>query len=731
MNIAKVVIPLKINSFDYLIPDTLLSEVKVGTLVNVKVKEMGFIGIVVEIVDSSPFKLRPIVSVYEHLNLGEKYVAFLKWISKYYYIPEGKVIEFMLPIKEKNEKVNHPLKKEEFIEKTDLFDLTIALNLFSRLSQKEVVQHIDSFDKISLADLKEQFKARLKTVLPKLEELNFIYTKEVVSWVMPDTVLTPSRPNNIRLTDDQKRIINEVTPHIVNTEFYPYLIKGVTGSGKTEIYYQLIKKTIEAKKTALILLPEIALTDQTISYFLDLVNFSEIALIHSQLTRAQKSDYWYNVANNKIKVVIGARSAIFAPLENIGLIIVDEEQDSSYKQSETSFRYNARDLAVLLANLHKAPIVLGTATPSLETMNNVVTNKYHQGLLPERINQMPLPDIEIIDLTEKDILVEKTLISKPLYWALKDIVQRKEQAIIYLNKRGYHANLVCKDCGYSFKCSNCDITYTYYKYENKLKCHYCTQEIMKPEFCPQCQSKRIKNLSIGTEKVAEDLKTLFPDTKIDRLDRDIITSYPKLAEVIKKVKQNETTILIGTQMVVKGHHFPNVTLVAVLLADQGITFPDIRSAEYSFHDFIQVSGRAGRAEKKGKVLIQTYMKNHYTIQYFVQQKIDEFYKHELEWRKALNYPPFYKMVNILISSQDEKLLEESIAKINQYNPIATIYLQATKASVFKINNIFRYIIQIKSMQPSAIDKEMRSLLKHLEKLKLSSKIDIIIDRDPL
>lgn len=731
--IIRVAIPLKTNPFDYSIPKELENSIDIGTLVIVKVRNQSFLGLVTEFINDSPYRLRDIHSVYENINLGKDYIKFLNWISDYYFLTKGKVLEFMLPIKlNQQEKVNHSLKKEVLINKTDDFEISIALNSFSRLSQKEVVQFIDFQNEIYLKELKEKYKSRIKTVIPKLLELGFIEKKNITVFKTVNNILKPSRFPNIIPTDEQKSVINEILPNIENSKYMTYLIEGVTGSGKTEIYYQLIKKTIEMGKRVLILLPEIALTDQTVAYFLDLVEFSEIALIHSHLTPSQKSNYWYQVAQDKIKLVIGARSALFAPLKNMGLIIVDEEQDSSYKQSDTAFRYNARDLAVLKANFQSIPVVLGTATPSLETKFNIINGKYHHGILKNRVNQKPLPEIELVDLREPEILLEDTLISKPLYWALKETIAKKEQAIIYLNKRGYHAHFLCKDCGYTFKCENCDISYTYYKYDNSLKCHYCGRVVPKPDFCPECQSKRITNLSVGTEKVVEDLNNLFEgEARIKRLDRDIVSTHKALGETISAMKNKEIDILVGTQMIVKGHHFPAVTLVAVLIADKGLHFPDIRAAEKTFQDFIQVSGRAGRADKKGKIILQTYNTDHYAIEYFRNGEFEGFWKHELEWRKALSYPPYVKITKIIFSSERKELLEDEMLRINRYKPVAANYQEAREADIYKIKNRYRYILTISSDSPKNISMEIASVLKFINGIKLHRDISVIIDRDPL
>lgn len=731
--IVRVAIPLKTEPFDYSVPKEFEKDVDIGSLVIVKVRNQSFLGLVTEFIETSPYKLRDIHSIYENINLGKDYIKFLSWISSYYFLTKGKVLEFMLPIKlNQQEKVNHSLKKETLIKKTDNFEISIALNAFNRLSQKEVVQFIDSENEISLKELKEKYKSRIKTVVPKLLKLGFIEKKDITVFKTVNNILKPSRFPNIIPTDEQKTVISEIMPFIKENKYMTYLIEGVTGSGKTEIYYQLIKKTMKMGKTVLILLPEIALTDQTVAYFLDLVEFSEIALIHSHLTPSQKSNYWYKVAQDKIKLVIGARSALFAPLKNMGLIIVDEEQDSSYKQSDTAFRYNARDLAVLKANFLSIPVVLGTATPSLETKFNIINGKYHHGVLLNRVNQKPLPDIEVVDLREKEVLLENTLISKPLYWALKETIAKKEQAIIYLNKRGYHAHLLCKDCGYVFKCENCDISYTYYKYDNSLKCHYCGGIIPKPDFCPECQSKRIANLSVGTEKVVEDLNELFDgDARIKRLDRDIVSTHKALGETISSMKAKEIDILVGTQMIVKGHHFPSVTLVAVLIADKSLHFPDIRAAEKTFQDLIQVSGRAGRADKKGKIILQTYNTEHYAIQYFRDGQFEEFWKHELEWRKALSYPPYFKITKIIFSSERKELLEDEMLRINRYKPVSTSYQEAREADIYKIKNRYRYLITISSDSPKKISKEIASILKFINKIRLHKDISVIIDRDPL
>jgi len=731
--IVRVAIPLKLDPFDYSVPPEFENLVEVGTLVIVKVRNQSFLGVVTEFIESSPFKLRNIHSLYENINLGKDYVKFLNWISSYYFLSKGKVLEFMLPIKlNQQDKVNHSLKKEIMIKKTEDFELSLALNSFTRVSQKELVQFLNSIEEISKKELKEKYKSRVKSVLPKLLELGFIEEKNITVYKNVNNILKPSRFPNIIPTKEQENIINEIVPDIEKGKYITYLIEGVTGSGKTEIYYQLIKKTIALGKKVLILLPEIALTDQTVAYFLDLVEFSEIALIHSHLTPSQKSNYWYQVAQNKIKLVIGARSALFAPLKDMGLIIVDEEQDHSYKQSDTAFRYNARDLAILKGHFQSIPVILGTATPSLETKFNIINKKYKHGILSNRVNQKPLPDIELVDLREKEIMLNDTLISKPLYWALKETIAKKEQAIIYLNKRGYHAHFLCKDCGYTFKCENCDISYTYYKYDNMLKCHYCGQSVPKPDFCPDCQSKRITNLSVGTEKVVEDLNDLFEgEAVIKRLDRDIVSTHKRLGETITAMKNKEIDILVGTQMIVKGHHFPAVTLVAVLVADKGLHFPDVRAAERTFQDFIQVSGRAGRADKKGKVILQTYNTDHYAIKYFEEGAFEDFWKHELNWRKALSYPPFVKFTNIIFSSERKELLEDEILRVNKYKPLIANFVEAREADVYKIKNRYRYVMKISSESPKKISKELSSIIKFIKGIRLHRDISMIIDRDPL
>jgi primosomal protein N' (replication factor Y) len=377
------------------------------------------------------------------------------------------------------------------------------------------------------------------------------------------------------------------------------------------------------------------------------------------------------------------------------------------------------------------PVILGTATPSLETKLNVANKRYQVGYLPDRINDMPLPEIKLIDLKDKNIMIKDSSISKPLKELITEKLKNREQVIIYLNKRGYHSNLLCKECGYSFKCDNCDISYTYYKYQNVLKCHYCDAMKTKVDSCPECGSFNLINLSIGTEKITEELEELFPDAKIERFDRDIVKTHKKLSDIIKSMKKKEIDILIGTQMVVKGHHFPNVTLVALLVADQGLHFPNIRAVERTFQDLVQVSGRAGRADKKGIVVLQAYNTQHYAIQYFINNQFEEFWNYELEWRKALDYPPYFKFVKIIFSSKNRELLEGEIIRIKQYRPITTNFSHAKKAPIYKIKNVYRFLVEISSESPQFVMKELKNFYTFIENLKINQNVRVIIDRDPM
>lgn len=475
----------------------------------------------------------------------------------------------------------------------------------------------------------------------------------------------------LELTKEQKSVLNEISSSISKKEFKPYLLFGVTSSGKTQVYLEAIKEVLTQNRTAIVLVPEIALTPQLIhrfkKYFGDI-----IGVIHSRLSEGQRFDVFRKILSNEIKIVIGARSALFAPLDNMGIIIVDEEHDHSYKQTEKNPKYNARDAAIVRARLNDAVVVLGSATPSIESFYNAQTGKYHLLELKQRAMLTKQPQVEIVDMFDelksrskyvKYESPEKRFLSGKLITAINDTLNKKQNVMLLQNRRGYSAYLECQNCGNVNKCTNCDITLIYHKTKNHLRCHYCGYTEHVPEKCAICGSTNLLFKGTGTEKVEDEISKLFPPAKIKRMDSDTVSRKDAHRKILKSFHEGEYDILIGTQMISKGLDFPRVFLVGVISADVGLFNPDFRSHERTFQLLMQVAGRSGRSSDFGKVIIQTMHPDNYIFPLITSHDFTSFYQRELDSRKAFNYPPFSRMTLIEVKGTDKKKTETLASKL--------------------------------------------------------------------
>ncbi len=536
----------------------------------------------------------------------------------------------------------------------------------------------------------------------------------------------------VNLNHEQKFAFEKILDAMNKNIFKVFLLFGITGSGKTEVYIKLIEETIMKGKTVLMLVPEISLTPQMENRFYS--EFGDnIGLIHSHLNERERWFEWKNIYNGKSKIVIGVRSAIFAPVENIGLIIVDEEHETSYKQGNNP-RYNARDLAIVRARNNNATVVLGSATPSLESWNNAVKCKYELLKLTQRNGKTILPEVEILDMRKEK--QSMNILSEKLLSKIQDRLDRKEQVIIFQNRRGYSSFVQCADCGELLKCPNCDISLKFHKSKDQAKCHYCGYRIDMPRKCPACGGYNFKFGSPGTEQVEIKLKSLFPNAKILRMDSDTVTKKDSYEKMFEKMNNGKIDILIGTQMIAKGLNFENVTLVGVISAESILNIPDFRAAERTFQLLTQVSGRSGRGEKKGEVIIQTYNPENYAIVSSKNQDFETFAQTEMKLRKMLNYPPFDRLSRILFEHIDEKKLliikKEIDVKTKTFKvenkDINVIFMGPIEAPIPKINLRFRYHLLIKTKTYN----EMAKVLDWFsENVKIGKGIKVSIDVDPL
>ena len=526
-----------------------------------------------------------------------------------------------------------------------------------------------------------------------------------------------------KLTSDQKRALIEIN----SVDKGVFLVHGVTGSGKTEIYIQSVK-SLPAGKQAIVLVPEIAITAQMIDRFR--IRFGEeVVFFHSGLSTGERITQWQKIRNGEVKVVIGVRSAVFAPFNDLGLIIVDEEQEASYKQFE-GLRYSARDVALARAKLENIKIILGSATPSMEAYHAAHSGKFHYIKIDKRIEKRPLPDVEIIDMTKET--KDTFSLSAKLVDALRQNVIDRKQSLIMLNRRGYSPYFLCTDCGHTNKCPLCSITLIYHKDTNTLNCHYCGSWLDPEPNCPECGGKEIKYLGTGTQRVEEELNRLIPELSFKRMDRD--TTQKKLSHhrIVRQMEEKKIDLLLGTQMVAKGHDFPDVTISAVISADTALNLPDFRSAERAFQLFTQLAGRAGRGDFPGKAYIQTYEPDHFVFDFVRDHNYGEFYKKEIEQRKELSYPPFSKLIRIIFGFRTKEKANKIISGISarirtmEHNNIEV--LGPAPAPIEKIRNLWRWHLILKGRNA----KELRRTAKEIaNKLELVRDVKVDIDVDPI
>lgn len=527
---------------------------------------------------------------------------------------------------------------------------------------------------------------------------------------------------NIILTEEQKNVLSSVSLK----DFHPYLLHGVTGSGKTEVYMQLIEQVLKLGKEAIVLVPEISLTPQLVQTFRK--RFGEqIAILHSRLSKGEKYDEWRKVSRKEVKIVIGARSAIFAPLTNLGIIILDEEHSSTYKQ-ENNPRYHATDVAIWRAKYHNCPIVLGSATPSIESYTRAKTGIYTLLEMKQRVNQM-LPSTYLVDM-KPEMKQKRFVFSKLLQDKIQERLEKKEQIILLLNRRGYTTIVTCPECGYTHKCPACDIPLTYHLTKHKMVCHYCNYETDKLTSCPECHSHRLNERGMGTEKLEEEVKNLFPTARVVRMDVDTTSSKSAHQKIISAFENHEYDILIGTQMIAKGLDFPLVTLVGVMNGDATLNIPDYRSGERTFELLNQVAGRAGRSSLQGEVIIQGFNIDHYSIKLAATNDYKSFYNEEMRIRKILKYPPFYNLCVIKIEGKNQEIVEQESEKIACYlrqNISEEILLGPAPGLFPKINNTYFYQVILKYKDTKKIIESLQFIRNQYLK---NNQVSVSIDFNP-
>ena len=715
--VAQILVELKAKNinqtFTYLIPNHLIDKIKIGIRVIVPFGHQKLEGFVIDIIDNynSDYKLKEIISCVDETPILNKEMLELgNYISKKTLCNLISAYQTMLPAALKAKKGFYVNKK--YVTYLNLIDKDYKAkndkqkNIIELLNNSLVLK--SEATKISLSGVNTLIK---NGVIEEIKKEQYRLDEEVIK-----------ESNKVKLTSNQEKVVNEVTQNL-NT-FKPFLLHGVTGSGKTEVYMNIIDNVLKNKKEAIVLVPEISLTPQMVNVFKNRFGKS-IAILHSRLSDGEKYDEWRKIEKKEVSIVIGARSAIFAPLTNIGIIIVDEEHTDTYKQ-ENNPKYNAIDIAIKRAKTHNCPVLLGSATPSIESYTRAKQGIYKLLELPNRINNQ-MPEVKLIDMA-LELKKGNKVFSQELKDDINDRLKKNEQIIILLNRRGYSTTISCKNCGETIKCPNCDIPLTYHKNGNKMNCHYCNYTTYKPKECPSCKSEDINSYGIGTEKLQEEIENMFPNAKTIRMDIDTTSRKGSLERIVTSFREKKYNILIGTQMISKGLDFEDVTLVGVINGDASLNIPDYRSAERTYDLLNQVAGRSGRSSKKGKVIIQGFNINHYSIVTASSNDYEGFYKKEMDIRKKLGYPPYYNLCVIKIICKNDIICIEEANKIKKYLDRrlnrTNIILGPSFSNIPKLNNNYYMQIIIKFKNTKEIIEKLNFILN-----KYNSKKNIKIDID--
>jgi primosomal protein N' (replication factor Y) len=787
---AEIALPVAVHgTFTYAIPDDLRDAVRLGSRVEVPLGTKLTTGFVVGLPDSAAVeKVKPIRSVLddEEPALTREIIELCRWGAEYYIAPLGEMLRVALP-------ANMSARGKREIRLSDAagpanesdrplidalrlrplpFDAALEIttrSAIARLRDAGTIAVVDRlldakgvrYDRFVVFEstpgaLTEKQSRAVELLQARGGEMSVaalehagVSTAVLSALVKKKVIRIERRPRRhtldaflagldaasvaeLRYSTEQQDAIAAIK-RTVGT-FAPFLLEGVTGSGKTEVYIEVMREVVRRGEQALLLVPEISLTPVFAARLKE--RFGErIAILHSNLSASERYDQWWRARRGEVDVAIGPRSALFTPFPSLGVIVVDEEGDSAYKQEETP-RYNARDLAVVRAQLRNIPVVLGSATPSLESRENAARGKYTLLRMTKRVESRPLPEVEVLDLRHEH--GEKgdkgyVIFSAALRQTLRATFDAGEQAIILMNRRGYAPYLLCRECGHEFRCRDCSVTLTVHRRAGLLICHYCGLRVPIPAKCPLCGGEVLQPIGFGTEKVEERFRRDFPDVAVEVLDRDSTRKKGSLVAILDRFRRGETRALVGTQMLSKGHHFPNVTLTAVLNADSILGYPDFRSAEKTFYLLTQVAGRSGRGELRGRVLIQTAFPNHYAIQHAMRHDYEAFYESEIQFRKTFHYPPVTSMIAILFRGEVLADVERAAMKAGRLFDEALAPLSGTRiqgpaaAPLARIKGVWRFQILLRSPHRVALRRAVEAVMLG----KTWGKVDVAIDVDPI
>jgi primosomal protein N' (replication factor Y) len=735
-NYIRVLIDRAIHrELDYLVPETLAERVVVGSRIRVPFRDKSALATVVAVLERSEAQgLRPIEAVVgDAPALSEQLLELARWISVYYCCPIEAVMRSLLPQVIRRAEIGW--KKQLFVLPARKIDKEEIEKLQRRAPrQAELLEAISRLEApVRAADLLRQTSLDNQT-LRALVKRGLAEMREEAVVRDPHAGEQFVATSNLVLNAEQLLALKEITQALDSPEIArPILLHGVTGSGKTEIYLQAIRAALEHGRSAIVLVPEISLTPQTVERFKGRFAKAQdtVAVLHSHLSEGERHDEWYKIHSGRARIVIGPRSAVFAPLKKLGLIVVDEEHENTYKQEEAP-RYHARDVAIVRARIEKCVVVLGSATPSLESYHNAVRGKYRLATLSQRIDEKQMPLMRIVDLRQER-RKEKAIaiLSEKLRAAIADRLDKREQTILFLNRRGFSTSLLCSDCGEARNCPNCSVALTFHRRVARLSCHLCGHTAAVPKKCPACGKDALIYAGFGTEKVESTVAHIFPKATVRRMDADSMTRKEAYRETLRNFRTGKIDILVGTQMIAKGLHFPNVTLVGIINADLALHLPDFRAGERTFQLLTQVAGRAGRGETPGEVFVQTYTPFSPSIQFARHHDFAGYFQQELEFRERCDFPPFKHAVLITVRSAHEgraKLSAETLVRRLKGSLGSEFILgDATPAPLEKLQGQFRFHIL---MRGEAIMRLSRLVRETLDKLPFPEDVAVAVDVDP-
>jgi len=759
MQRVQVAIPLPLDqTFTYLWPPSLPRDPVPGLRVLLPFGKRRVAGYVLDEpppqgqgATTKEFTCREVLALLDEEPLfGEKELRFYRWIAGYYLVSLGEVLKTALPVS---------MHQRSYQGVRILEDGTVALRkgVFLTPEELETLGFLADKGKCTRSELQTRIPRAIPRLLQNLEDRGLVETCQILKGRQgrvpaPDKesgdppceatrpVIAPPAESPPELTADQARVLEGILPHLREKRFHAFLLHGVTGSGKTEVYLRTIDCALRSGREALFLIPEIALTPQAVRRFAARFG-AGVAVLHSRLTDRERLDYWWKIRRGQLRIAIGARSAVFAPFPHLGVIVVDEEHDASYKQQDR-VRYHARDLALVRGKFENAVVILGSATPSLESYFNAGQGKSTLLEMPERVHGRPLPRIEPVDMRFRSTPRKPgSSLSPLLESAIRENLGQGRKSLLFLNRRGYSHTLVCKACGHLWRCPHCSVSLTYHRQKKRLCCHYCEHQAPVPVQCPACQATDLQPVGRGTERIEEEIKALAPQARVSRMDRDTTRRKGSHERILRQFEGEELDLLIGTQMIAKGHDIPEVTLVGVILADVALDLPDFRAAERTFQLLLQVAGRAGRGDWPGRVLIQTFHPDHYCIQAACRQGYREFYDQELRFREELRYPPFSRIVNLRLTGTREEevraaadLLGESARSIQAGS--ASTYrdmevLGPSQAPLARIRGRYRYQCFLKGSPPQRLLAFTREVLADCRHSLARGNVHLEIDVDPI